>query len=75
VGAGLRFGFPAGSRSVARVDLGVPFGAGGGVGDLVLRVSFRDLIGFTAGLEDVQMARSRRSRIGADVFSPVRAIR
>jgi hypothetical protein len=75
VGAGLRFGFPAGSRSIARLDVGLPFGGGGDFGDLVLRVSFRDLIGFTAGLEDVQVARSRRSRIGADVFSPVRAIR
>jgi hypothetical protein len=75
VGAGLRFGFPAGSRSVARIDAGIPFGGGGGFGDVVLRVSFRDLVGFTAGLEDIQMARSRRSRIGADVFSPVRAIR
>ena len=75
VGAGLRFGFPAGSRGVARIDAGIPFGAGGGLGDVVLRVSFRDLVGFTAGLEDEQMARSRRSRIGADVFSPVRSAR
>lgn len=75
VGAGLRLGFPSGSRGVVRIDAGVPFGGGAGIGDVVLRVSFRDLLGFTAGLDDVQMDRSRRIRVGPDVFSPVRTVR
>ena len=75
VGAGLRFGFPAGTRGVVRIDAGVPFGGGSDLRDLVVRVSFRDLLGFTAGLEDSQMARSRRTTVGADRFSPVRVVR
>lgn len=75
LGAGLRFGFPAGTRGVVRLDAGVPFGGGGGLSDLVVRVSFRDLLGFTAGLEDQQMARSRRTTVGPDRFSPVRVVR
>jgi hypothetical protein len=72
VGAGLRIGFPAGSRQVIRLDAGVPFGGGRGFGDLVFRVSFGDLLGFTTGLEDLQLARSRRMTVGTDRFSPIR---
>lgn len=73
-GAGLRFGFPAGTRGVVRIDAGVPFGVDQALGDVVLRISFRDLLGFTAGLEDQQMARSRRTTVGPDRFSPVRVV-
>lgn len=72
VGAGLRIGFPAGSRQVIRIDAGVPFGGGRDFGDMVFRVSFGDLLGFTTGLEDLQLVRSRRMTVGTDAFSPVR---
>ncbi len=71
LGAGLRIGFPSGTRGVVRIDVGAPFGGGGWDG-AVFRVSFRDQIGVTAGVRDLQMDRSRRLRVGPDVFHPTR---
>lgn len=70
VGAGLRFGFPSGSRGVVRIDAAMPIGGGRRGSKPILLVSFGDLLGFTQGLEDFQMARSRRMTIGPDRFSP-----
>ncbi|WP_405282786.1 BamA/TamA family outer membrane protein [Gaopeijia maritima] len=75
LGAGLRIGFPSGSRTVVRIDVGAPFGGVDGRDAAILRVSFQDLLGVTAGLDDRQMDRSRRLRVGPDIFSPVRMIR
>jgi hypothetical protein len=75
IGAGLRFGFPEGSRGVIRVDAAWPVTAGFGPRDVVFRISFGDLIGFTQGLEDLQLARSRRMTVGPDQFSPQRVFR
>lgn len=72
VGAGLRIGFPAGTRGVVRVDLAFPVESGAGFSDLVFRVSFSDLLGLTESLEDPDMARSRRTPVGPDRFNPPR---
>jgi hemolysin activation/secretion protein len=66
VGFGLRFGFPAGSRGVGRVDLAFPLGEGGG--GPVFRVTAFELTGILTGFEDPQMRRSRRMDVGPDHF-------
>ncbi|MEJ2539054.1 MAG: BamA/TamA family outer membrane protein [Gemmatimonadota bacterium] len=70
VGAGLRIGFPAGTRGVARVDLAWPLGAGGG--PPILRISLADLLGIRQGFEDPQFTRSQILRVGPDRFTPSR---
>jgi hypothetical protein len=72
VGGGLRIGFPAGSRSVVRVDLALPLGASVSLSDTVVRVSFGDLLGLSGGLSDPQLDRSRRMTVGPDRFHPSR---
>lgn len=72
VGAGLRIGFPAGSRDVARIDLAWPVDGGGFAGGPVLRIALVDLIGLEGGLEDMQLERSRLLGVGPDRFSPAR---
>lgn len=67
LGTGFRVGFPAGSRSVARVDLAWPVRTEG-LGNPHFRVTFGDPIGLTQGLVDNQLARSRRLPIGPDLF-------
>ncbi len=68
LGAGLRFGFPAGSRGVARADLAWPV-EGSGLGTPLLRVAFGDPIGLVAGFVDRQLLRSRRLEVGPDLFT------
>lgn len=72
IGGGLRIGFPAGTRGVARIDLAWPLGAEAGAAGPVLRISLADLLGLRQGLEDPQLARSRLLRIGPDRFNPSR---
>lgn len=72
VGGGLRIGFPAGSRGVARIDLAWPLGAPAGAGGPILRISLADLLGLRQGLEDPQLTRSRLLRVGPDRFAPRR---
>lgn len=72
VGFGLRLGFPAGSRGVARIDLAWPVGADGIASGPVLRIALADLLGLAGGLEDGQMRRSRLLGVGPDRFAPRR---
>lgn len=65
LGVGLRFGFPAGSRAVSRVDLALPLG---GDGSPVLRVTAFEFLGLMGGFEDPQLLRSRRLNAGPDHF-------
>lgn len=69
VGAGLRVGFPAGTRGVGRLDLAWPLESGAGLGDVIFRLTLDDLIGLGAGLRDSQLQRSRLTKIGPDVFT------
>ena len=72
LGAGLRLGFPAGTRGVIRADLAFPVAGAARLGDLRLRVSLADLLGLAAQLHDRQLDRSRRITVGPDVFTPSR---
>lgn len=72
IGGGLRIGFPAGTRGVARIDLAWPLGAEGGAGGPILRISLAELFGLRQGLEDPQLTRSRLLRVGPDRFAPRR---
>jgi hypothetical protein len=72
VGAGLRVGFPSGTRGVIRIDAALPLGPSPSLSDMVFRMSFSDLIGLTTGLSDNQMQRSRRMTVGPDRFNPPR---
>lgn len=67
VGAGLRLGFPAGSRGVARVDLAFPITEDNRRGP-ILRVSLYELLGLTTDFFDAEMERSRRVTVGPDSF-------
>jgi len=68
VGGGLRLGFPAGSRGVARVDLAFPLTREEGHGP-VLRITLYEVLGLTTGFFDPQMERSRRVTVGPDSFT------
>ncbi len=72
VGAGLRFGFPTGSRGVIRVDLAQTVGPEAGANGVLLRVTAVDLIGLAGGLADLQVLRSLRIGTGVDRFTPAR---
>lgn len=72
LGAGLRIGFPAGSRDVARVDLAWPLDRGGFGSSPVFRIALVDLIGLQRGLESLQVRRSRVLQVGPDRFTPRR---
>lgn len=65
VGAGLRVGFPVGSRRVLRIDVARPVGADSGSG-VMFRVSTGDFIGLVRGFADAQMTRSRRSGVNGN---------
>jgi hypothetical protein len=68
VGAGLRLGFPAGSRRVARLDVEWPVSGSGIARRPALRVSIGDPVGLSAGLTDRQLARTRVD-VGPDRFT------
>ena len=66
VGVRLRFGFPAGSRVVTRMDLAFPIGGNGG--GAVFRVTAFELTGILRGFAGPQLRRSRRVNVGPDQF-------
>ncbi len=68
MGAGLRVGFPAGTRGVIRLDAAVPVGSEAGLSKTLFRISVHDLVGLFSGFEDAQLNRSRRSAVGPDFF-------
>lgn len=68
VGAGIRLGFPAGTRRVVRMDLAFPVGQGTGDGP-IFRVTLLELLGIFSGFEDPDMGRSRRITVGPDFFT------
>ncbi|HSG09677.1 MAG TPA: hypothetical protein VLA36_15050 [Longimicrobiales bacterium] len=68
VGAGLRLGFPSGTRGVARLDLAFPLGMDSSRGP-IFRVTLLEILGVGAGFADAQVGRSRRMRVGPDYFT------
>ena len=71
-GAGLRVGFPAGTRGVLRVDAAFPLGPGTDVEDVIFRIGLREPLGLLSGFESRQLARSRRVNVGPDFFTDTR---
>lgn len=71
VGGGLRFGFPAGTRGVVRLDLAFPVGTHDRRGP-IFRVTLYEILGLTRGFQDPDMARSRRITVGPDFFTAER---
>lgn len=72
LGGGLRLGFPAGSRGVARVDLAWPVDGSGVGSSPVFRIALADLIGLQRGRNTPQLQRSRLLEVGPDRFAPRR---
>jgi len=68
VGGGIRFGFPAGTRGVVRMDLAFPLGVENTRGP-IFRVTLYELLGLVTGFQDPDVARSRRITVGPDYFT------
>ncbi len=68
VGAGVRFGFPKGTRSVARIDIAVPANGPDAFRRPVLRFTALEFLGFRHGFADVQMRRSRRTGVASTLL-------
>jgi hypothetical protein len=68
VGAGLRLGFPSGTRGVLRLDIATPANGPDAFSAITFRVSSSEILGLRSGFEDKQLARSRRSRIGRSIL-------
>lgn len=59
-GAGLRIGFPGGTRGVIRIDVALPVNGTDAFSGAVFRVTASELLGLRHGSEDFQLSRSRR---------------
>jgi hypothetical protein len=68
LGGGLRFGFPAGTRGVVRLDLAFPLGMEGASGP-IFRVTLWEIVGLLGGFADHDLSRSRRITVGPDYFT------
>jgi hypothetical protein len=69
-GLGLRVSFPAGGRSIARLDFAWPMEKGVGLGDVRMIFSLGEIIGLSANARDAQLLRSRREAVGGELFTP-----
>jgi len=67
-GVGLRLAFPPGSRQTLRMDVAVPFGPGGGIGNAVFSVGVGQAVGFRGTLGDPQLDRSTRQAALPSIF-------
>ena len=66
-GAGLRIGFPGGTRGVTRIDFAFPLNGPEAFGSPTFRIS-AELLGLRRGVEDRQLRRSRRAGVGPSLF-------
>ena len=66
-GAGLRIGFPGGTRGLTRIDVAFPLNGPDAFGAPTFRIS-AELLGLMRGVEDRQLRRSRRSGVGPGVL-------
>ncbi len=69
-GLGLRLAFPAGSRTPMRIDFAWPLEQGTRAGDLRIRLSVGELIGFSAPPGDIQFRRYRPDGLAASILTP-----
>lgn len=67
-GVGLRFAFPPGSRQTLRVDVGVPLGSAGGIGNAVFSAGIGQLVGVRTVVSDPQLTRSTRATVSPSIF-------
>ena len=66
-GAGLRVGFPGGTRGVTRIDIAFPLNGSDAFGAPTFRIS-AELLGLRRGFEDGQLLRSRRPGVGPAII-------
>lgn len=69
IGAGLRLGFPRGTRGVFRIDIALPTTGPDSFSSPILRITAFELLGLIRGFEDNQLKRSRRAGVGASLIS------
>ena len=68
VGAGLRASFPAGGRSIYRLDFAWPLERGTRLGDFRIGVSLGEVIGLQTRITDEQIDRSRAQGVAGGLF-------
>ena len=68
VGAGIRLGFPKGTRSVARIDIAVPANGPNAFRAPMLRFTALEFLGFRIGFADGQSQRSRRAGVASTIL-------
>lgn len=71
-GAGLRIGFPTGTRRVMRVDVAFPLTGPRPLDRPMLRVNLTEVLGIEPGFGDPEVARSRRPAVGTDLLADAR---
>jgi hypothetical protein len=67
-GVGLRGSFPAGSRTIYRLDFAWPLARGAGAGDFRVTVSVGEFRGLHSREPDRQLVRSRSLDVGGELF-------
>lgn len=67
-GLGLRLAFPPGSRQTFRLDVGIPFGSGGGFSNVVFSAGMGQAVGARAVGRDPQLTRSTRQGVSPSIF-------
>lgn len=68
VGAGLRIGFPRGTRGVIRLDIAFPATGPNRFGSPIFRINAFEFLGLVRGFTDPQLNRSRRAGVGASLI-------
>ena len=66
-GAGLRIGFPGGTRGLTRIDIAFPLNGPDAFSQPTFRVS-AELLGLWRGVEDRQLRRARRTSVGLGIL-------
>ena len=66
-GAGLRIGFPGGTRGLTRVDIAFPLNGPNAFSQPTFRIS-SELLGLMRGVEDRQLRRARRTSVGPGIL-------
>ena len=71
-GAGLRLGFPSGTRNIIRLDFAIPTSRTHESGRFSFRATMEELLGLLAGFGDPDITRSRRFAVGTGLLNPAR---
>jgi len=68
VGAGIRFGFPSGTRTVGRLDIAWPANGPDAFSEPVVTFTMLEFLGFMFGFADEQMELSRRTGVASGIL-------